>query len=68
MEIVMLQIVYQLQYGHSVGQNIIKIVMREWQNSEYDGLMHGIFKHQDPTLRLLFITMSVVAFNGGDSR
>jgi len=68
MEIVMLQIVYQLQYCHSVGQYIIKIVMREWQNREYDGLVHGIFKRQDPTLPLLFITISVVVFNGGDSR
>jgi hypothetical protein len=68
METLMLRIVYQLQYCHSVGQNIIKIVMREWQNSEYDGLMHGIFKHQVPRLPLLFITILVVAFNGADSR
>jgi hypothetical protein len=48
MEILMLQTVYQLQYCHSVGQNIIKIVTREWQNSECDGLMRGIVKYQDP--------------------
>jgi len=29
MEILMLQTVYQLQYCHSIGQNIIKIVTRE---------------------------------------